>query len=309
MKHVSNHRCLFTLLCCLVACMARATEPEKAPFSFRKKYEGEKLLVAGCGWNKIAVIDRRTCRFEWEHTIGEGEDCNDVELTGEYNILYAYTGGARLITPAQQIVWDYKVGEGEELFTATQLSEGGYLLAICGHPARIVELDKAGQPVREISFETSINAVHDQFRQIEKTRRNTYLVPLFGTGELIEINASGQIVNRVQVGGTPFTVKQLKEEKRLLVGCGDGHRWVEIDAKTWKIVRSVTSGNLHGLSLLFVAEVCRYPDGTTLLCNWNGHSSDKSQSKLVEIDRENRVSWRLDDKGTIRNISAVWRFP
>ena len=69
------------------------------------------------------------------------------------------------------------------------------------------------------------------------------------------MNVSGQIINRVKVGGTPFSVKQLKKGKCLLVGCGDGHHWVEIDAKTWKIGRLVTSGDLEGLSLLFVAEL------------------------------------------------------
>ena len=56
----------------------------------------------------------------------------------------------------------------EELFTATQLNSGGYFLAICGHPARIVELDSQGNPLKEIQFETGIKRVHNQFRQIEK---------------------------------------------------------------------------------------------------------------------------------------------
>ncbi|WP_308594672.1 hypothetical protein [uncultured Parabacteroides sp.] len=309
MIRFSNQILMSVLLSCLITCTVQAGKPEDSSFSFRKKYKGEKFLLAGCGWDKVAVVDRRTCRFEWVHTIGKGEDCNDVEVTRERNILYAYTAGARLITPEQRVIWDYKVDRNEELFTATQLSDGGYLLAICGHPARIVELDKEGYPVKEIRFETGIKTVHDQFRQIEKTKRNTYLIPLFGSGELIEMNVSGQIINRVEVGGTPFSVKQLKRGKRLLVGCGDGHRWVEIDTKTWKIERSVTSDDLEGLSLLFVAELSRYGDGTTLLCNWNGHSKDKSQPKLVEIDRNNRIVWQLDDKGSIRNISAVWRLP
>ena len=309
MKRFLNHRLLYVLLSSLIACTIQAIKLEDSPFSFGQKYRGEKFLIAGCGWDKVAVIDKRTCRFEWVHTIGKGEDCNEVEVTREQNILYAYTAGARLITPGQHVVWDYKVGGNEELFTATQLSDGGYLLAICGHPARIVELDNNGRTIKEIHFETGIETVHNQFRQIEKTRRNTYLIPLFGSGELIEMNVSGQIINRVKVGGTPFSVKQLKKGKCLLVGCGDGHHWVEIDAKTWKIGRLVTSGDLEGLSLLFVAELSRYRDGTTLLCNWNGHSKDKSQPKLVEIDRNNRITWRLDDKGTIRNISTVWCFP
>lgn len=95
MKRFLNYRLLYVLLSCLIACTIQAIKLEDSPFSFGQKYRGEKFLIAGCGWDKVAVIDKRTCRFEWVHTIGKGEDCNDVEVTREQNILYAYTAGAR----------------------------------------------------------------------------------------------------------------------------------------------------------------------------------------------------------------------
>lgn len=247
--------------------------------------------------------------MEWKHAIGKGEDCNDVELTKEKNILYAYTSGARLITPLQQVVWDYRVkAKEEELFTATQLPSGGYLLAICGHPARIVELDRNGDVLKEIHFETGIERVHNQFRQIEKTKHGTYLIPLFATGRLIEIDEKGKILNQIQIGGTLFSIKQLKN-KKLLVACGDGHKWVEVDSRSWHISRTISSDDVLGVSLLFVAELFRLRNGRTLVCNWNGHSKDKLQPKLIEVDRKNKVKWQLIDHGTIKNISAVYPLP
>lgn len=278
-------------------------------FSFSRSYKKEKLLIAGCGWRQIAVVDKQTGRMEWEHFIGKGEDCNDVELTKEKNILYAYTSGARLITPSQQIVWDYRVkAKEEELFTATQLPSGGYLLAICGHPARVVELDRKGNVLKEVRFETGIERVHNQFRQIEKTTRGTYLIPLFATGSLIEIDAEGKVLNQIQIGGTLFSVKQLKKNK-LLVACGDGHKWVEVDTRSWQVIRTVSSDDVPGVALLFVAEPYRLPNGNTLICNWNGHSKDKSQPKMIEVDRKNRVKWQLIDHGAIKNVSAVYPLP
>lgn len=298
---------LLGILVWLVAFTMNATD-RTAPFSFYKKQKGEKLLIAGCGWDRIAVVDKQTGRLDWEHLLGKGEDCNDVEVTAEKQILYAYTAGARLISPEQQVIWDYKVGKNEELFTATQLPDGGYLLAICGHPARIVELDKKGHTVKETGFDTGIQSVHNQFRQIEKTSRSTYLVALFGTGEVIEVNEKGSILFRMQVGGTPFMIKQLKN-RNWLVACGDGHRWVEVDPVKRELVHVVSSDDLSDVSLLFVAELCRYKNGTTLVANWNGHSSDKSQPKLMEVDAQNRVVWKLNDTGLIKNISAVFVLP
>ena len=305
---LQKYSSVLVLLLYLCAQYTQAQGQESA-FSFSRKYKKEKLLIAGCGWDRVAVVDKRTGTLDWEHLLNKGEDCNDIELTKEKNILYAYTSGARLINSMQQVVWDYKVlPKKEELFTATQLPNGNYLLAICGHPARIVELDKQGNPLKEIQFETGIERVHNQFRQIEKTARGTYLIPLFATGQLIEIDESGKMLNQVQIGGTLFSVKQLKG-KRLLVACGDGHKLAEVDTQSWQISRTVTSDNLKGVSLLFVAEPYRCPNGRTLICNWNGHSKDKSQPKLIEIDRKNQIKWQLDDGGKIKNISAVYPLP
>ena len=267
----------------------------------------EKFLIAGCGWSKIAVIDKQTQQLEWEHRLNKGDDCNDVELTRKNEILYAYIGGARLINWEQQVVWDYKVKAGEELFTATEIVRGRYLLGICGHPARIVELNRKGKVVDEFMFETGIDRVHNQFRQILKTKRNTYIVPLFGSGDVVEIDRDRKILKRVKAGGNLFSVKLLRDEF-WLVGCGDAHKWVEIDSRLGRVSRTVHSDSLSGISLLFVAEVCPYENGHILVANWNGHSKDKMQPKLLEIDKQNRVVWQLENTGEIVNVSAVFPF-
>lgn len=267
----------------------------------------EKLLVSGCGWNKVAVIDKASKRIEWSHLLNPGEDCNDVEITKQGTILYAYTQGARLISFDQKVIWDYKALPGEELFTATQLPSGKYLLAICGKPSRLVILDKKGRVDSELLFKTDIIAVHDQFRQVVLSKRNTFLIPLMGEGKLIEIDRKGNLMRAVEVGGNPFSVKYTGTET-VLVSCGDAHKFVEVDLAEGKITREVTTDMLKDVSLLFVAELIRYPNGNILIANWNGHSNDKSQPKMVEIDRDNRVVWQLEPTDDIGNISTVWSF-
>lgn len=271
------------------------------------KRQAGKFLIAGCGWGKIAVLDKQTGEIEWEHRLNRGDDCNDVELTRRNEILYAYTGGARLVTWNQKIVWDYRVKPGEELFTATELSGGRYLLGICGHPARIVELNRKGEPINEMTFDTGIGRVHNQFRQILKTKRNTYILPLFGTGEVVEINREGKVLKRVKAGGNLFSVKVLRGGS-WLVGCGDAHKWVVLDPRRGTVLRTVHSDSLSGVDLLFVAEVCPSGKGHVLVANWNGHSRDKTQPKLLEVDERNRVVWQLEPSGEIVNISAVFPF-
>ena len=267
----------------------------------------EKLLVSGCGWKQVAILDKKTGEIEWSHPLAAHEDCNDVEITQEGNILYAYTSGARLINREQQTLWDFKAKKGEELFTATQLPSGRYMLAICGTPSRIIELDPHGQPVEELEFDTSITGVHDQFRQIVKTPQNTYLIPLMGKGEVIEMNKEKEVINKVECGGNPFAIQILKNGN-WLVSCGGAHYFVEIAPESKQIVRKVGNDDLSNISLLFVAELVRYKNGNTLISNWNGHSQDKSQPLLIEVDPDNRVVWTLPLHPDIVNISAVYSF-
>lgn len=267
----------------------------------------EKLLVSGCGWNQVVILDKGTGQIEWSHQINVGEDCNDAEITKEGNILYAYTKGARMITRSQDVVWDFQSKPGEELFTATQLPSGHYMLAICGNPSRIIELDPKGKQISELLFDTDISGVHDQFRQIVQTSSGTYLIPLMGKGEVIEMNKKKEIVNRVTCGGNPFSVQVLKNGN-WLVACGDAHNFVEIDPVSKLIVDKVDSNDLPGYSLLFVAELVRLANGNTIICNWNGHTQDKSQPLLIEITPGKDVAWTLPKHPGIINISTAYSF-
>ena len=286
---------LCTLCCCYISLPAIAN-PKK-----------EKLLISGCGWKEIAIIDKTSGNKEWSHPLLPTDDCNDVELTSQGNILYAYRGGARLITREHQTLWDYKVKPKEELYTATQLKSGKHLLAICGNPSRLVLLDKAGKLLKEQSFDTNIKGIHSQFRQIAKTAQDTYLIPLMGKGCVLELDRNLQVLKSIPTGGNPFSVKVL-DNGNWLVACGDGHKFVEVDPSKEKVVKTVSSEDIAGASLLFVAELIRYENGNTLITNWNGHTKDKTQPLLLEIDSSNKLVWRLPLRDDIKNISSVFSF-
>lgn len=267
----------------------------------------EKLLIGGCGWDKVAIVDKKSNTLEWTHQLQKGDDCNDVEITKAGNVLYAYKGGARLITRNQEVIWDFKVEKGQELYTATELPSGEYLLAVCAIPSRIITLNSKGEKTKEQNFDSGITNVHGQFRQILPTRENTYLIPLMGKGEVIELTQIGEVIRRVTVGGNPFSVKLLPDGN-WLVACGDAHKYVIADPNKQLVKETVSALDLTDVSLLFVAEVLNYNNGNVLIANWNGHSKDKSQPKLVEINSKSRVVWKLAPIETITNISSVHSF-
>jgi hypothetical protein len=255
----------------------------------------------------VAIVDKKSNTVGWIHQLQKGDDCNDVEITKAGHVLYAYKGGARLVSKAQEVIWDFRVEKGQELYTATELPSGEYLLGVCAHPSRIITLDRNGNKIKEQNFDSGISNVHGQFRQIYPTKDHTYLVPLMGKGEVIELTASGEVIRRIEVGGNPFSVKVLKDGN-WLVACGDAHKYVVVDPVKQLVKETVSAGDLTNVSLLFVAEVHSYDNGNVLVANWNGHSKDKTQPKLVEIDSKNRVAWQLAPIEAIANISAVYSF-
>lgn len=266
----------------------------------------EKLLIGGCSWDQVIIIDKKSHAIEWVHQLQKGDDCNDVELTRAGNILYAYKGGARLITKSQEVVWDFKVEKGQELYTATELPSGEYLLAVCAKPSRIITLNQKGEKIKEQNFDSGIPNVHAQFRQIFVTKDNTYLIPLMGRGEVIELTQSGEVIRRVFVAGNPFSVKVMPDGK-WLVACGDAHKYVIVDPVTLQVNDNGT--DIQKGILLFVAELHYYKNGHILIANWNGHSKDKAQPKLVEIDSKNSVVWELTASSIKEaNISTVYPF-
>lgn len=267
----------------------------------------EKLLISGCGWDKVAIVDKKSNTVEWTHQLQKGDDCNDVEVTKADNILYAYKGGARLVTRSQDIVWDFKVEKDQELYTATELPSGEYMLAVCANPSRIITLNAKGEKVREQNFESGIANVHGQFRQILPTKDNTYLIPLMGKGEVIELTESGEVIRRITVGGNPFSVK-LMRNGNWIVGCGDAHKYVIVDPSTQTVKDSISTADIAKGSLLFVAEPYSYRNGNVMIANWNGHSIDKTQPLLVEIDSKNRVVWTLGATENNEKISTFYSF-
>lgn len=263
----------------------------------------KKLLVGGSGWDKIVLLDKKTKQVEWTHGLNPGDECNSVAYTKKGQILFAYKKGAKLITKEHQTVWDYKVeGEGE-LHTASMLPDGGYLLGIAGKPARIVELDKDGKIKKEITYNTEINSLHGQFRQIRKSKKGTYLLPLMARHVVVELDADGKLLKTYPAEGNTFAVLELKNDN-LLISCGDAHSYLIVDRNTAEIVKKVKQNDTEGVAWQFVAEVAPMKDHF-FVCNWAGHSTVKDEPSVVELDADGKVVWSLCDTKNFRNISAI----
>lgn len=276
-------------------------------FLFSCSSPSEKLLLGGSGWDKLVIIDKATKQIEWEYPLEKDWECNSVDADKAGNILFAYSKGARLITPDKKIIWNIPAPEGCELQTAKVLPDGNYLLAWCGYPATVLEVNAKGETVSKTEFDTRILKPHSQFRQVNKNEQGNYLVPLFQSSDLWEISPEGALVNQIQLEGTPFsTAKQ--SNGNYVVACGDAHSYIELNPKTGEIVKKVSANDIEGISLRFVAQILPTKSGGLYLCNWQGHGEEPSMQKnpqLVELNSKGEIIWSLNDNATFGMISTV----
>ena len=252
----------------------------------------EKLVLAGSGNPAVMIVDKQSGAVEWKHALEKGEECNTVAVTRQGNILYSYKKGAKLIGTDHRVIWDYKAPEGTELQSATLLKDGGFLLGICGNPARLIELDKNGKERNRVEIDLQIEKPHGQFRQVFQLRNKNYLLPVMGKQKMMEINRKGAVVAEFPTGGRAFSSLELRDGN-ILLPCGDGHFFQVIDRKTGKELKRVTSEDVQGASLLFVGQILDAGKGNLLICNWYGHTKDATvdEPQLIEVDANGKVLW------------------
>lgn len=262
--------------------------------------------MGGSGWNKLVILDKKTKQIEWEYPLEKGWECNSVDFDKKGNILFSYSKGARLLTPEKEIIWDIFAPEACELQTAKALSDGNYLLAWCGNPATIIEVNSQGEIISKTEFDTGIENPHAQFRQVNKNTQGNYLVPLFQYASVWEISPEGLLQKQYQVEGAPFCITK-NQNGNYYVACGDAHSFVELNPETGEIISKIAADDINGISLMFVANLLPTKAGGMYLCNWQGHgkSSLQSNPQLVELDANNKIIWSLNDNTSFGMISSV----
>lgn len=279
-------------------------------FSACSSSSSEKLLLAGSGWNKMVIIDKASKQVQWEYPLEAGWECNSAVWTPDGKILFSYKKGARLMDQDGRILWNIPATEGSEFQTARVLPDGNYLVASCGHPARILEVNQAGDILFELNYETNIEDPHAQFRQIYKNAQGNYMMPLFQTAEVREVSPTGELVRTVKLPGNGYCVIPLPNGN-YLAACGDSHCYVEFNLESGEILRTVKSGDIEGTEFCFVAQLLPTADGGLYICNWQGHDptvADKHIPQLIEVDKNGKIVWDVNDNqnfGMISSISVV----
>src|SRR6266700_3740637 len=127
-----------------------------------------------CDYNggKVAIVSAEGT-IEWEYLCKSPQDCWRL-ASGNY--LFCFASGAVEVTPAKEVVWEYKAPEKVEVQACQPLADGRVLVVECG-TSRLIEVDRAGRIAKEIKLTTAPEVkLHNQYRGTRKTKGGHYLI-------------------------------------------------------------------------------------------------------------------------------------
>ncbi len=259
-----------------------------------------RFLCTDSYGGKVAVV-AADGSIEWEYACQHPQDCWALP-NGNY--LFCHAHGAIEMSPAKQIVWEYKASEKAEVHACQPLPDGRVLVVECG-PSRLLEIGRDGKIAKEIKLPPPPASVslHDQYRGVRKTREGHYLVCRKGEHRVDELDGEGRVLRSIPVPGDVHEVVLLPD-KHLLISCGDGHKLIELDENE-KIVWEVNENEIPGNPLRLMAGLQRLPNGDTIFCNYLGHGHLGEQPHFFELTSDKKVVWEFSDHAHFKTVNQI----
>lgn len=276
----------------------------------------QRLLVQGKGQLAIVEADGK---ISWSMPWG---GIHDVHVLPNGHIV-VQQGAAKVaeIDPAtKQVVWSYdsatqngNSGKKIEVHAFQPLANGSFMIAESG-AQRIIEVDRNGKLLKEISLKVEHPHPHTDTRLARKLASGNYLVCHEGDGTVREYDGpSGQVVWEYTVpmfdqaakpghgpeafGNKCFAAVRL-ENGNTLIATGNGHSVIEVTPAK-KIVWEIHQHDLPEITLAWVTTLEVLPNGNYVIGNCH---AGPGQPQVIELNpKTKKVVWKFERFETFGN--------
>ena len=253
---------------------------------------------------KILAIVGKDGAIEWQHPI---RDIHDAWVLENGNVLLqeSWTRIVEL-TPDKKTAWSYDAAkmngnEGRKVEVhAFQRLPGGVTMIAESGPARILEVDRDGKVLKEVKLKVDKPHPHRDTRNARKLAGGGYLVCHEGDAKVREYDPDGKVVWEHDVKSAVYAALRLPGGNTL-ISCGDGHRVIEVDP-SGKEVWAVGKNDLPGITLGWMTQVERLPNGNTMMVNCH---AGPDNPQLIEVTPEKKVVWTYRDFVNFGNALPV----
>jgi len=263
------------------------------------------------GNDKLAIVDS-SGDIEWQMPWGGIHDVH-VLKNGNLMLLQGTAGVAEIDPATKQVVWSYdaskqngNVGKKIEVHAFQPLGGGRVMIAESGS-ARIIEIDRQGKILKQISLKVDKPHPHRDTRLVRKLATGNYLVCHEGDGVVREYDGqSGEVIWEYAVplfdkprngghgpeafGNQVFAAVRLPNGNTLL-STGNGHSVLEVTPAK-KIVWKLDQHDLPGITFAWLTTLEVLPNGHYVLGNCH---AGPNNPQLIEIDpKTKKVVWTFD---------------
>ena len=262
---------------------------------------GHHFACADYSQGKVFIVTPEG-KAVWEYP---APNCNDLWVLPGGNLLFNTGHGVKEVTRDKKVVFNYE--SKSEIYACQRLENGDTFIAEC-NSGRLLEVKPDGSIAREVKLlPEGRDGGHTYIRNARKLDNGNYLVTHYGMRKVIEYAPTGAVVREIPAPGGPHSACRLSNGNTL-VACGDlikdQSRVIEVDQEG-RVVWSVTSGDLPGISLKFMTGFHRLPNGNTVMTNWLGHGQLGKAPHVIEVTPEKKVVWTFSDHKTMKTISQI----
>jgi hypothetical protein len=201
-----------------------------------------------------------------------------------------HPGGAAVeVTRDGKVVFEF-AGTQSEVNTVQAVEGNRVMLTEAGPKPRLIEVDRAGKIVVEVTLQAQTKDQHLQTRMARKLANGNYLVPQLLDRVVREYTPDDKVVWEVKTPHMPFTAIRL-DDGHTLIGCTLGNLVIEVD-KDGETVWQVTNDDLPGKPINDACGVQRLPNGNTVITS---HHATGDEIRLTEVTPDKKIVWTYRD--------------
>jgi len=248
----------------------------------------------------VCIISEKG-KLLWQYP---AENCNDLWVLPNGNLLFNTGKGVKEVTRNKQIVFNYE--SKSEIYACQRLANGNTFIGEC-NSGLLLEVAPNGQIAKKIQLlPDSVDGGHAYMRNARKLENGNYLVAHYGLDKVIEYDSVGQVVREIPITGGPHSVIRLPNANTL-IACSDHNgeaRIVEVD-KSGAIVWQLTKNELPDIELKFMTGMEVLPNGNLVFTNWVGHHPEGKVTHAFEVTRDKKLVWIYDDQSILKTMSSI----
>jgi hypothetical protein len=267
------------------------------------------MLYVGENCTKMYLVNDG--KVIWTYQTGKGYEYDDVWMLSNGNILFTRMQYVAEITPDKKVVWRYDCtvppgANHTEVHTCQPIGLDRVMFVLNGLPPRLIIANtKTGvlEVNHELPYHQAANPsyIHGQFRRVRLTERGTYLVSYLNENNVVEYDKNFNEIWRYPIR-SPWAAIRLKNGNTLIT---DEHDSLtrEVNSKGETVWEFKSSDLPDAFHLAAAPQSCtRLANGDTIFCSRGGGGKGP---QLVEVTKEKKVVWVLQDWKDIGDASAV----